>query len=58
MVQAIPRSKACLTERQQFWLDHLWVCREQGQTLRGYAKPMDCRSVGCTPRNAPSVLSS
>ena len=23
MVQAIPRSKARLTERQQFWLDHL-----------------------------------
>ena len=38
MVQAIPRSKARLTERQQFWLDHLRVCREQGQTLRGYAK--------------------
>ena len=30
MVQAIPRSKARLTERQQFWLDHLRVCREQG----------------------------
>ena len=38
MVQAIPRSKARLTERQQFWLDHLRVCREQGHTLRGYAK--------------------
>ena len=38
MVQAIPRSKARLTERQQFWLDHLRVCREQGQRLRGYAK--------------------
>ena len=38
MVQAIPRSKAQLTERQQFWLGHLRVCREQGQTLRGYAK--------------------
>ena len=38
MVQAIPRSKACLTERQQFWLDHLRVCREQGHTLRGYEK--------------------
>ena len=35
MVQAIPRSKARLTERQQFWLDHLRVCREQGHTLRG-----------------------
>ena len=30
MVQAIARSKARLTERQQFWLDHLRVCREQG----------------------------
>ena len=29
MVQAIARSKARLTERQQFWLDHLRVCREQ-----------------------------
>ena len=38
MVQANPRSKARLTERQQFWLDHLRVCREQGHTLRGYAK--------------------
>ena len=38
MVQAIPRSKTRLTERQQFWLDHLRVCREQGHTLRGYAK--------------------
>ena len=38
MVQAIPRPKARLTERQQFWLDHLRVCREQGHTLRGYAK--------------------
>ena len=38
MAQAIPRSKARLTERQQFWLDHLLVCREQGQTLSGYAK--------------------
>ena len=38
MVQAIPRSKARLTERQQFWLDHLRVCREQGHTVRGYAK--------------------
>ena len=38
MVRAIPRSNARLTERQQFWLDHLRVCREQGQTLRGYAK--------------------
>ena len=38
MVQAIPRSKARLTERQRFWLDHLRVCREQGHTLRGYAK--------------------
>ena len=38
MVQAIPHSKARLTERQQFWLDHLRVCREQGHTLRGYAK--------------------
>ena len=37
MVQAISRSKARLTERQQFWLDHLRVCREQGHTLRGYA---------------------
>ena len=27
MVQAIPRSKAQLTERQQFWLGHLRVCR-------------------------------
>ena len=40
MVQAIPRSKARLTERQQFWLDHLRVCREQGHTLRGYAKAL------------------
>ena len=38
MAKAIARSKAQLTERQQFWLDHLRVCREQGQTLRGYAK--------------------
>ena len=38
MAQAIACSKARLTERQQFWLDHLRVCREQGQTLRGYAK--------------------
>ena len=38
MVQAIPRSKARVTERQQFWLDHLRARREQGQTLRGYAK--------------------
>ena len=38
MVQAIARSKARLTERQQSWLDHLRVCREQGHTLRGYAK--------------------
>ena len=38
MVQAIPRSKARLTERQQFWVDHLRVCREQGHALRGYAK--------------------
>ena len=38
MVQAIPRSKTRLTEHQQFWLDHLRVCREQGHTLRGYAK--------------------
>ena len=38
MVQAIPRSKARLTERQQFWLDHLRVCREQGHTLRGYPR--------------------
>ena len=35
MVQAVPRSKVHLTERQQFWFDHLRVCREQGQTLRG-----------------------
>ena len=38
MMQAIPRSKARPTERQQFWLDHLPVCREQGHTLTGYAK--------------------
>ena len=38
MAQAIPRSKARLTEREQFWLDHLRVRREQGQTVRGYAK--------------------
>ena len=38
MVQAIARSKARVTERQQSWLDHLRVCREQGHTLRGYAK--------------------
>ena len=38
MVQAIPRSKARLTERQQFWLDHLRVWREQGHTLKGYLR--------------------
>ena len=38
MVQAIPRSKARLTQRRQFRLGHLRVCREQGHTLRGDAK--------------------
>ena len=38
MVQSIPRSKARLTQRRQFRLGHLRVCREQGHTLRGYAK--------------------
>ena len=52
MVQAIPRSKARLTERQQFWLDHLRVCREQGHTLRGY--PAWRRALSCCARTMSS----
>ena len=38
MAQAMSRSGARPTAREQVWLDHLRAAREQGQTLKAYAR--------------------
>ena len=37
MARMIPAPNAQPKARDQFWLDHLRACREQGQTLKAYA---------------------
>ena len=37
MARTIPAPNAQPKARDQFWLDHLRACREQGQTLKAYA---------------------
>ena len=37
MARTIPTPNAQPKAREQFWLDHLRACREQGQTLQAYA---------------------
>ena len=38
MARTIPAPNAPPKARDQFWLDHLRACREQGQTLKAYAR--------------------
>ena len=38
MARAIGSAGTGLTEREQFWLNHLRACRRQGQTVKAYAK--------------------